>query len=135
VHRGLLGFVNFMSQYLSHYSVLTEPLRRLQSTKTHFRWTDVQERSFDLLKQLFSQEPCLALFDEAAPLSLATDASSTGLGAVLLQHGRPVMYVARALTDAERRYSTIEKELLAACCFCSSQVPFLYFWSPGTHFD
>jgi hypothetical protein len=44
---------------------------------------------------------------------LATDASATGLEAVLLQHGRPVMYVAHSLTGAETRYSTIEKELLA----------------------
>jgi hypothetical protein len=112
-HRGLMGFVNFLSQFLPHYSALTEPLRRLQSGKTHFRWTEDQQRSFDMLKHLFSQEPCLAPFDERAPVSLATDASSTGLGAVLLQQGRPVMYVARSLTEAESHYSTIEKELLA----------------------
>jgi hypothetical protein len=52
-HRGLLGFVNFLSQYLPHYSALTEPLQRLQSAKTHFRWTEDQQRSFDLLKELF----------------------------------------------------------------------------------
>ncbi len=112
-HRGLMGFINFLSQYVPHFSALTEPLRRLQSTKTHFRWTEDQQQAFDLLKQLFAEEPCLAPFDEYAPLSLATDASATGLGAVLLQHGRPVLYAARSLTDAERRYSTIEKELLA----------------------
>jgi hypothetical protein len=55
-------------------------------------------------------EPCLAPFDEHTLLSLATDASATGLGAVLLQHGRPVLYAACSLTDAEKRYSTIEKE-------------------------
>ncbi len=112
-HRGLMGFVNFLAQYLPHFSALTEPLRRLQSGKTLFKWTEDQQRSFELLKQLFAEEPCLAPFDEQAPLTLATDASSTGLGAVLLQRGRPVMYVARSLTDAEKRYSTIEKELLA----------------------
>jgi hypothetical protein len=112
-HRGLMGFVNFLSQFLPHYSTLTEPLRRLQSDKTLFRWTEDKQKSFDLLKQLFAREPCLVPFDETAPMSLATDASSTGLGAVLLQNGRPVMYAARSLTDAKTRYSTIEKELLA----------------------
>ncbi len=112
-HRGLMGFVNFLSQYVPHFSAVTEPLRRLQSTKSHFRWTADQQQSFELLKQLFMESPCLAPFDEYAPLSIATDASATGLGAVLLQHGRPVLYAARSLTDAERRYSTIEKELLA----------------------
>jgi hypothetical protein len=112
-HRGLMGFINFLSQYLPHFSALTDPLRRLQSGKSHFRWTTDQQQAFDLIKQLFATEPCLAPFDEYAPLSIATDASSTRLGAVLLQHGRPVLYAARSLTDAEKRYSTIEKELLA----------------------
>ncbi len=112
-HRGLMGFVNFLAQYLPHFSTLTEPLRRLQSSKAHFKWTSDQQRAFDLLKDLFAREPCLAPFDQSVPVSLATDASATGLGAVLLQHGRPVMYVARSLTGAETRYSTIEKELLA----------------------
>jgi hypothetical protein len=112
-HRGLMGFINFLAQYLPHFSALTEPLRRLQSSKTHFRWTSEQQEAFDLVKKLFMDEPCLAPFDEHAPLSLATDASATGLGAVLLLNGRPVLYAARSLTDAEKRYSTIEKELLA----------------------
>ena len=40
------------------------------------------------------------------------DASKTGLGAVLLQEGQPVVYASRTLTDTERRYSNIERELL-----------------------
>jgi hypothetical protein len=111
-HRGLM-FANFLSQFLPHYSALMEPLRRLQSSQTHFPWTDKKQAAFDLMKKLFAKAPCLAPFDQHAPLSLATDASGTGVGAVLLQGGRPVMYAARSLTDAEKRYSTIEKELLA----------------------
>ncbi len=55
----------------------------------------------------------MAPFDPQAPLTVATDASNTGLGGVLLQHGRPVMFVARSLSPAETRYAAIEKELLA----------------------
>ena len=35
-----------------------------------------------------------------------------GLGALLLQEGKPVIYVSRTFTPAEERYSTIERELL-----------------------
>ena len=35
-----------------------------------------------------------------------------GLGAVLLQEGKPVIYVSGTLTPAEERYANIEKELL-----------------------
>jgi hypothetical protein len=106
-HRGLMGFINFLAQYLPHYSTLTEPLRRLQSSKAHFKWTSDQQKAFELLKQLFAREPCLVPFDQNCPVALATDASATGLGAVLLQRGRPVMRVARSLTGAETLYSTI----------------------------
>ena len=35
-----------------------------------------------------------------------------GLGVLLLQEGKPVIYVSRTFTPAEERYSTIERELL-----------------------
>jgi hypothetical protein len=130
-HRGLMGFVNFLAQYLPHFSTLTEPLRRLQSGKSHFKWTSDQQKAFDLLKQLFAQEPCLVPFEQNITVSLATDASATGLSADLLQKGRPVMYVARSLTDAETRYSTIEKELLAVV-FALRRCHFYTFRRPVT---
>ncbi len=112
-HRGLMGFANFLAQYVPHYSTITEPLRRLQSGRALFRWTSDQQKAFECLKAAFREDPCLVPYDERLPLTVATDASATGLGAVLLQNNRPVMYLSRALTPAETRYSTIEKELLA----------------------
>ena len=44
---------------------------------------------------------------------LQCNASDTGLGATLLQNGQPVAYASRSLTDTERNYAQIEKELLA----------------------
>ena len=56
----------------------------------------------------------LRLFDPDQPLVVSVDASSTGLGTVLLQNGQPVSYSSVTLTDTQRRYVQIEKELLAA---------------------
>ena len=44
-------------------------------------------------------------------LTLQSDASQTGLGAVLTQNGQP--HASRALSDTETRYAQIEKELLS----------------------
>ena len=57
--------------------------------------------------------PVLRYFDPTVPITLQCDASSTGLGAVLLQQDQPVAYASRALTATEVNYAQIEKELLA----------------------
>ena len=56
--------------------------------------------------------PVLAYFDKSKEQIIQTDASKTGLSAVLLQDGQPVVYMSRTLIDTERRYSNIERELL-----------------------
>ena len=65
------------------------------------------------MKKLLSEAPVLAFFDVKKPVTVSCDASQHGLGAVLLQDCQPVAYASRALTDTERRYAQIEKELLA----------------------
>ena len=50
--------------------------------------------------------------------TIQCDASKQGLGTVLLQEGKPVMYISRTLTETEQRFSNIEYELLAVVCAC-----------------
>ena len=53
------------------------------------------------------------------------DASSKGLGCVLIQDERSVGYGSRALTETEKIYSQIEKESLAIVFGCHK---FNQFW-------
>ena len=55
----------------------------------------------------------LAYFDIAKDIELQVDSSKDGVGAVLLQGGKPVEYASRALSSNERNWAQIEKELLA----------------------
>ena len=64
----------------------------------------------------------LTLYDPTAEVKVSADASSFGLGAVLLQQERgdwkPVAYASRSMTPTERRYAQIEKEALAITWAC-----------------
>ena len=60
-----------------------------------------------------SGPPLLKYYEPDKPLVLQCDASEKGLGASVLQDGKPVTYASRALTTTETYYAQIEKELLA----------------------
>lgn len=60
-----------------------------------------------------STTPVLTLPNYDLPFTVETDASDVGLGAVLMQKGRPIAYLSKALAPKHQSYSTYEKELLA----------------------
>ena len=55
----------------------------------------------------------ITYFDVKKPITMTCDVSQSGLGALLLQDSKPVVYASRALTNPETRYIQIETELLA----------------------
>jgi hypothetical protein len=62
---------------------------------------------------LITEPPVLKYYESTKPLIIQCDASDHGLGAALIQEGKPVAFASRALTHAEKQYAKIEKELLA----------------------
>src|SRR5262249_19201545 len=64
-------------------------------------------------KMAVATEPVLRLPDFELPFEVHTDASDGAIGGVLVQEGHPVAYESRKFKDAEQRYSTHEKEMLA----------------------
>ena len=111
--RRLVGLVNYLSKFLSKLSELCEPLRRLTHKDVEWSWSAVQEEAFQSIKHAVTSAPVLRYFNSAEPVEGQGDASSSGIGFVLMQNGQPVSYSSRALTASEKNYSQIEKELLA----------------------
>ena len=113
-----IGLVNYLSKFVPNFSSLTEPIRALQKTDVEWTWATQHQQAFETIKAKIASAPVLRFYDPAKSVVIQTDASSTGLGSCLMQEGLPVAYASRALTDAERRYAQIEKELLAIVFAC-----------------
>ena len=109
----LQGTVNYLAKFLPQLSDVMQPIRELAKDDVEFVWGKAQSDAFDKVKTLISSAPVLAYYDSTAELILQCDASNKGLGAALLQHGKPVAFVSRALTNTEQHYAAIEKEMLA----------------------
>lgn len=109
----LSGMVNYLGKFLPHLSEVMEPIRRLTCKGVEWEWSLEQEEAFKKVKDLIMSAPVLQYFDPNLDLVIQCDASQKGLGAALLQNGKPIAYASRALTDVETRYAQIEKEALA----------------------
>ena len=110
--QSFLGLVNYMKRYSKHLSELSHPLRQLVKQHTVYKWESSHQSAFESIKEELSKTQTLPFYDPFKTHVIQTDASLKGLGAVLLQDGRPVMYASRSLLAAEERYSNIERELL-----------------------
>ena len=112
----LLGMATYLAKFCPQFSEITAPIRALLKGENEFYWNpDVQGKALQKLKVLLMNAPVLGYFDTKKQTVVQCDASQAGLGAVLLQEGRPVEYASRALTATEQSYSQIEKEELAIC--------------------
>lgn len=120
--RRFLGMTNHLGKFIPNLSELSQPLRELLSMKQSWVWGPAQEASFLKIKQELSGPTVLTLYDADSPAKVSADASSYGLGAVLLQKSegiwKPVSYASRSMTETERRYAQIEKEALAFTWAC-----------------
>ena len=110
--QSFLGLVNYLTRYSGRLATITAPLRELTKKDMAYIWGPEHEQAFNAVKEEVSTLGVLRYFDPQAETIIQTDASLKGLEAVLLQHGLPVCYASKALTDTEQRYSNIERETL-----------------------
>lgn len=119
--KELLSFVQTCSwfrRFIPNFANVARPLTNLTKKDTPWIWEEEQASSFSTLKKMLISPPILQQADPDGTYILRTDASAYALGACLLQGEspeteRPVEYASRLLTEAERNYSTIEREALA----------------------
>ena len=87
-----------------------------------FLWTTECQVAFETQRKKLVEAPVLAYPSSEEDFILNTDASATGIGAVLLQMQdgveRPIAYASRGLSKSERNYSVTKRELLAVVFYC-----------------
>ena len=120
--RHFTGLANQLGKFSPNLAELSQPLRELLSTKCAWVWGPNQEQAFTRLKAELTRPTVLALYNPRADTKVSAEASSYGLGAVLLQRSegdwKLVAYASQSMLETEQRYAQIEKEALAVTWAC-----------------
>ncbi|XP_078236027.1 uncharacterized protein LOC144584230 [Pogona vitticeps] len=135
--KSFLGLVGYYRKFIPRFSEIAAPLTDLTRKKADDRipWTSDCEEAFQRLKQALINYPVLRAPDFDREFIIYTDASNSGVGAVLCQEDEngdqhPVSYLSRKLQKGERHLATVEKECLAIVYAIQKAKP--YIW--GRHF-
>ena len=124
-----LGMVTYLSPFICGLSTLTAALQELLKKDADFTWNASYEAAFERVKQAIVSDTTLRYFDPSLPVTIQVDASQVGLGAALLQDNKPIAFTSKALTNAECRYTNIEREMLAAVFGVERFCTYVYGWS------
>ncbi|XP_052726140.1 uncharacterized protein LOC128194637 [Vigna angularis] len=111
--RSFMGLAGYYRCIIEGFSKIVVPLTQLTRKDHPFAWTDRCELSFQELKQKLTSAPILVIPDTTKPFKVYCDASHQGLGYVLMQERRAVVYASRQLKIHEKNYQTHDLELAA----------------------
>ena len=126
--KSFLGLAYYYRRFIKGFSEIATPLNALTKKSVKFNWCESCADAFDRLKRALISAPVLAFPDFNEQFLLY--ASSTGIGFVLaqVQNGREVViaYNGRGLNQAERNYTTTEREALALVQGIKKFQPYLH---------
>ena len=92
--RSFMGLASYYRKFVKDFSKISGPLTKLTKKHEKFKWTSDCEEAFQELKSKLTTAPVLTIIDGNQDLTVWTDASIRGLGAVLMQRGQVVAYAA-----------------------------------------
>ena len=115
--RQFLGHGGFYRRFIKDFSKIANPLYKLLEKDAKFVWEKECQESFEDLKSHLTTAQIIRAPNWQLPFEVMCDASDLATGAVLGQRedGKPhvVYYASKTLNEAQRNYTTTEKELLA----------------------
>ena len=117
--RSFLGIINYCHRFIPKISEILSPLSAVSHgpKKAKINWSDTMIEAFGKAKNSLASIQTLSFLKPNIPLTLTTDASDFGVGAVLQQMEpsgpKPLEFFSKKMNDAQRRYSAFDRELLA----------------------
>lgn len=105
--------VNYLAKFCTHVADFILPMLNLLKKDIEWSWSESQHRSFDDVKELVSTAPVLSFCNPAKELTQECDASEYGVGAAMFQNRKLIVYTSRTLSETERQWAQIEKEMVS----------------------
>ncbi|XP_009106784.1 uncharacterized protein LOC103832518 [Brassica rapa] len=110
--RSFHGLASFYRRFVPQFSAIMAPLTNCIRDGT-LTWTSEAASAFHAIKDKLTSAPIFSLPDFTSVFELHCDASKTGIGAVLIQHKRPIAFFSEKISGARFRYSTYYIEFYA----------------------
>ncbi|XP_072071840.1 uncharacterized protein [Arachis hypogaea] len=110
--RGFLGLTGYYRRFIKGYATIAAPLTDLLK-KEAFEWSHRTDLAFNQLKHAISSKLVLALPNFALPFEVETNASGSGIGAILAQGKHPIAYFSKKLSPSMQQQSAYTREFYA----------------------
>lgn len=124
--QSFLGLIQYLSPFIPRLSERTATFRELLKKDSVWQWTESHERLYQKMKDDIHHHLLLSYFNPQEETTLEVDSSLNGLGAALLQNGKPIAFASKSLSDTEKRYANIEREMLAVVFACERFHTYIY---------
>ena len=111
--RTFMGLEGYYRRFVDCFVSIASPLTNLIQKSKKFEWSQVCEKSFQLLKDRLTFASVLTIPEGTKSFVVYSDASRVGLGCVLMQKGKVIDYAFRQLNVHERNYPTHDLKLAA----------------------
>ena len=110
--RSFLGLAGYYRKFVGDFSRIAAPMTRLTRKGVKFDWNEECENAFQELKRKLTTAPVLTAPISGELFTIYCDTSIVGLGCVLMQQGKVVVYASRQLKQHERNYPAHDLELI-----------------------
>jgi len=120
--KSFVGLCSYFRSYIEDFAKIAYPLTELlaKHKPNKLTWGQDEQAAFDTLKAALVKKPVLSPPDMTKSFIIMSDSSEVSTSAILLQPGdnpgdprKVIAYASRKLLPRERRYATVEKELLS----------------------